>query len=216
MNKVKDKSKMKRGKQSAPNKVVLKNGPGLPKIMSVTLRAASTWNLAYDGTFRTMGFGCNTPFSPFQTYTTAEVPSYIGYLTLAYEQCYVRASRIRVETINSTVADSISIALGKDGNLSGSHTLNSIGEQNGGRTSVIGYFSGGSNRGILVSDFRPGKDMGIPVNSPDNICTGGNPPNPYFWILGLQSVAGGTGNVGFKVIVEYDLDFVQLVSPPPP
>jgi hypothetical protein len=149
------------------------------------------------------------------TATTGEVPSYLGYLTQAYENLYVVRSRIHVELINSTVADSISVALGFDGNTAGATTINTLSETRDGVGKTIGYYSAGNNKAVLSSVFTPERFMSIPPNSVNNICVGGAPPDQYYWILGMQSIAGGTGNLGARVVVEYDVVFTQLVAPPP-
>jgi hypothetical protein len=190
-------------------------GWGLPPHLGCKLKMSTTWNINHAGTFQTFGFSCNNPYQPCQTATTDEVPSYIGFLTQAYENLYVVRSKIRVELINSTVADSISVALGYDGNTAGATTINTLSETRDARGTTVGYYSAGNNKAVLSSQFTPERFLSIPPNSVNNICVGDAPPDQYYWVLGLQSIAGGTGNVGARVVVEYDVVFTQLVAPPP-
>jgi hypothetical protein len=208
--------RQKRAAQKMRNKLALYKGIGPGHTMAVTLCVSSQYNATHAGTLQTFGFATNYPAGPFQSFTTSEKPSYIDWLTLAYEAVYTRASRITVTAINSTVPDSIQFVLAKDGNTLGSHTINSLGEMRDSRSALAGYYTGGSNQVVLRSQFTPRGDMGIIPSSPDNICTlGAAPPNPYFWILGQQAVGAGTGNVALKIEIQYDLEFVQLISPAP-
>jgi hypothetical protein len=203
-------------KQARRNKLVLYKGIGPPHECAITLKVSSQYNANHAGTLQTFGFVCNHPASPFATFTTSEAPSYLAWMSVAYESCFTRAARIKVNVINSTVADSIQIVIAKDGNLTGTHTINSLGEMRDAHSRLVGYYTGGSNQAVLNSQFSPMGDMGIASNSPDNISVvGAAPPNPYNWILGMQSIAGGTGNVAIRVEIEYDLEFIQLVSPAP-
>jgi hypothetical protein len=176
---------------------------------------STTWNINHAGSFQMFGFSCNNPYQPCLTATTGEVPSYLSFLTQAYENLYVVQSRMHVELINSTVADSLSIALGFDGNTAGATTINTLAETRGAVSETIGYYSAGNNKAVLRSQFTPERYLSIPPNSVNNICVGGAPPDQYYWILGMQSIAGGTGNLGARVVVEYDVVFTQLVAPPP-
>lgn len=215
---VKTKTKQKRtkgSKQVATSKLKLVDNPGMPDTFHIVLRASSSWNLNHAGTLNTMGFGCNTPFSPYYTYTLAEAPSYLTWLTNTYDTCYTKRSRIHVELVNSNVNDSLTVALGYESDLTGTPTINEIAESHGAKSSVVGHYSGGANRTKLMSHFTPMELMRVPYNSPLNLCASGSPPNPYYWILGVKSIAGGSGNIGIKVIVEYDLEFAQLAKPAP-
>jgi hypothetical protein len=183
--------------------------------MGISLRASTTWNINHAGSFQTFGVACNNPYQPFVTATTSELPSYLSYLSQAYENLYVRSSRIHVQLINSTVSDSISVALGFDGNTTGTTNINTLAETRDAVSNVIGYYSAGNNKFNMSSSFTPERYLSIAWNSPNNECEGAAPPDPYYWILGLQSIAGGTGNVGARIVVEYDVEFAQLVAPPP-
>lgn len=210
------KRQSKATKAPRSGKLVLFKGIGPPHSCPITLRVSSQYNANHAGTLQTFGFVCNYPASPFSTFTTSEAPSYLAWMSVAYESVYTRAARIHINVINSTVADSLQLVIAKDGNTAGSHTINSLGEMRDSVSKLVGYYTGGSNQVSLTSHFTPGGDMGISAKSPDNISiAGAAPPNPYNWILGLQSVAGGTGNVAIRVMIEFDLEFVQLVSPAP-
>lgn len=213
---MKSKKKDKVAKASRNNKLVVMKGVGPPHKMPITLKVSSQYNANHAGTLQTFGFVCNYPASPFSSFTTSEAPSYLAWMSIAYEQCYTRAARITINVINSTVADTLQLVLAKDGNTTGAHTINSLGEMRDSVSKLTGYYTGGSNQVALTSHFSPGGDMGIQASSPDNISvSGAAPPNPYNWVLGLQSVAGGTGNVAIRVMIEFDLEFIQLVSPAP-
>lgn len=203
-----------RARVQTVEKVVLP-GWGLTPKLGITLRATSVFNVTHAGTFQTYGVSCNNPYMPFITTTTSEVPSYLTYLSLAYSQLYTLSSRVRVEVLNSTCNDSIAVALGYDGNVSGTTSINTLSETRDSVSSTLGYYTGGNNRAVLQGSFTPMRYLGIASNSPDNICTGGAPPNQYYWVFGLQSVAGGTGNVCVRFVVEYDVVFSELVAPPP-
>jgi hypothetical protein len=191
-------------------------GWGLTPKLGVTLRAASVWNINHAGSFQTYGVSCNNPYQPFITATTTEVPSYLSYLSLAYQRVYTVASRVTVELVNSTVADTIACAVAMDGDTVGTTNINTLSETRAAQCRSIGYYSGGSNRAVLRSSFSPRQYIGVPPSSPDNTCVvGAAPPNQYYWIVGLQSVAGGTGNVSARIVVEYDVVFSELISPPP-
>jgi len=204
-----------KGRVQQPEMVVIP-GWGLTPKLGVTLRAATVWNINHAGSLQTYGVSCNNPYQPFVSATTTEVPSYLAYLSLAYERVYTVASRVTVELINSTVSDSIATALAMDGNTSGATSINTLSETRDAQCRTIGYFSAGSNRAVLRSSFTPRQFLAVPASSPDNTClAGAAPPDQYFWIAGLQSVAGGTGNVSARIVVEYDVVFSELISPPP-
>jgi hypothetical protein len=188
----------------------------MPKDFGITVRAVSAWNLNHAGSLQTPGFGCNTPYNPFLTFTTSEQPAYVTWLQQCYANYYTVKSHIKVELINSTVADTVMVALGKDGNISGTHTYNEVAEQYGAVSGAVGHYTGGSNRLILQSSFKPMVDLGVPASNSKNVGdTGSDPSDPYNWILAIQAIAGGTGNIAAKVTVEYDLVFSQLESPSP-
>jgi len=205
----------KRGKSNS-SKVTLHRGVGLPPKFGTTLRASTAWNLNHAGTIQRFGVTCNDPYRPFATFTTAEIPAYLTYLSQAYDQVYVIRSRVHVELINSTVADSIAMTLGFDSDTAGTPAYNDIAESRDAQSRMVGYYTVGNNMTTFNSEYTSREYQGIPADSPDNICKAGvAPPNPYYWIAGLQSVAGGTGNVGARVIVEYDVVFAELKLPSP-
>lgn len=215
-NMVKRQRKQQKLANSNSSKVVLHRGVGLPPRLGTTLRASTAWNLNHAGTFQPFGVTCNDPYRPFATYTTAEIPAYLTYLSLAYDQVYVIRSRVHVELINSTVADSIATAIGFDGNTGGTPSYDNVAESREAQSRLVGYYTGGSNMVVFNSSYSPEKFQGVAPNSVDNICkAGAAPPNPYYWIAGIQSVAGGTGNVGARIIVEYDVVFAELKLPSP-
>jgi len=205
----------KRGKSNS-SRLVLHRGVGLPPRLGTTLRASTAWNLNHAGTVQPFGVTCNDPYRPFATYTTAEIPSYLTFLSLAYDQVFVTHARVHIELVNSTVADSLATTLGFDGNTGGTPSYNDVAESRDAQSRLIGYYTAGNNMAAFNSDYSPEKYQGIAANSPDNICkAGAAPPNPYYWIAAVQSVAGGTGNVGARIIVEYDVVFAELKMPSP-
>jgi len=198
------------------SKVVLHRGVGLPPRLGITLRASTAWNLNHAGTGQAFGITCNDPYRPFTTYTTTELPAYLTFLSQAYDQLYVIRSRVRVELINSTVADSLGTALGFDGNTGGTPTYEDVVESRDSQSRMIGYYTAGNNMAQYYSSYTPEKYQGVACNSPDNICkAGAAPPNPYYWIGAILSIAGGTGNVGARIVVEYDVVFAELKLPSP-
>jgi hypothetical protein len=206
----------KRKANESNSKVSLPRKIGLPPKMRITLRATTAWNLNHAGAFQPAGVTCNDPYRAFATYTTAEIPAYLTYLSQAYDQLYVSSARLRVEMVNSTVADSIAITLGFDSNTAGTPTFDNVAESRDAQSRMIGYYSAGNNRAVFQGTYTPERYQGISANSPDNICkAGAAPPNPYYWIAGIQSVAGGTGNVGARFVVEYDCVFAELKQPSP-
>ena len=215
-NMVKRHSTQTKGEESSSSEVVVHRGVGLPPKFGVTLRGTTAWNLNHAGSFQPFGVTCNDPYRAFATYTTSEIPSYLTFLSLAYDQLYVVRSRVRIELVNSTVADSIATVLGFDGNTAGTPTYDNVAESRDAKSRLVGYYSAGNNMSVFNSSYTPVKYQGIAPNSPDNICkAGAAPPNPYYWIGGIQAVAGGTGNVAARVIVEYDVVFTELKMPPP-
>lgn len=207
---------MARGRQNERvQKIVRFPRWGFPSKLGMTLRASTSYNVAYAGTLVTHGVSCNNPFQPFITVTTTEVPSYLTFVSLAYDKIYVERATIRVEYVNSTVADSITTVLANDGTTSGVYTLNTLAESHDSQSRVIGYYSAGNNRADLHHQFTPQRYLGIAPNSADNMCNGGAPANQYYWVVGMQSVAGGTGNVAIRIVVEYDVVCTELASPSP-
>ena len=206
----------KDGGSSNSSELVVHRGVGMPPRLGITLRATTAWNLNHAGSFQPFGVTCNDPYRPFATYTTSEIPSYLTYLSLAYDQLYVLRSSVRIELINSTVSDSLATVLGFDSNTAGTPTYDNVAESRDAQSRLIGYYSAGNNMSVFNSSYTPTKYQGIAPNSPDNICkAGAAPPNPYYWIGGIQAVAGGTGNVATRIIVEYDVAFTELKMPSP-
>lgn len=188
----------------------------MPPHFEVTLRASTAWNLNHAGSLQTAGVTCNDPYHPFVNYTTAEIPAYLTYLSQAYDQLYVVRSRIRVELVNSTVADSIATCLALDSNSAGLPTYDEQAESRDAQSRMIGYYSAGSNMAVFHGSYTPMRYQSIAANSPDNMCkAGAAPPNPYYWITSIRSVAGGTGNVAARIMVEYDVAFAELKQPSP-
>lgn len=173
-------------------------------------------NLGHAGTLQSVGMCCNDPYRAFVNITTSEVPAYLAFMSQAYDNLYVVQSRVRAEVINSTVSDSILTVLSYDGTDTGTITINDAAESYNASARTIGYFSAGNNRAVHNGVYTPGRYQGVAPNSPDNICKGGAaPPNPYYYVLSVQTVAGGTGNIATHIEVEYDVCFTELKKPSP-
>lgn len=205
----------KRGKSNS-SIVVLHKGVGLPPRLRTTLRVNATWNINHAGTSQTFGFTCNDPYRPCITFTTLEIPAYLTFLSQAYDRLFVISARIHLELINSNIVDSIATTMGYDSNLTGTPVFDNVAESRDAQSHSIGHFSGGSNKVSFNMRYTPEKYQALPHNSPDNICVAGaGPPNPYYWICAIQSIAGGSGNVGARVTIEYDTEFAELKLPSP-
>lgn len=191
-------------------------GVGMSEKLQCTLRASTVYNLAHTSAIKQAAVGCNTPYAPFRTETTSELPGYITFLNTAYDNVFVREARIVVEIVNSTVADSITTVLSYDADSSVSTDIKELSEQRYSKTQTLGYFSAGSNRTVHRGTFTPQGFLGINPNNSSNTCYGAtDPADPYFWVISAKSVGGGEGNVAYRVTVEYDLEFSQLKSPQP-
>lgn len=188
---------------------------GLPPVGRYTLKATSAYNLSTAGTRITHAVGCNTPFQPFRTVTTTVVPQYLTYLAQAWDRVYVRESRIKVEIVNTTVADSIFVVLSMDGNTSVATDINALADLRFSKSDTLGYFTGGNTKTVFTGVFKPQTHLGIPANSAENVCLGGDPSDPYFWAITEEPSAATVGNLAYRVSVEYDLVFSELKSPAP-
>lgn len=181
----------------------------------MTVRMATRYNTDHTGAISSQAFGCNTPIAPCRTVTTGEVPSYLTWMRLAYDRGYVVTSRIRVQVINTTVADSLMVVLSHDGNTNVSTDIDVLAETRHARSGMVGYYSGGKNSIVFNDSYAPRKFQAMSWNSADNAFTTGDPANPYFWLVSVQSVAGGVGNIAYSVSIEYDIEFAELTAPPP-
>jgi len=215
-----NKSSAKRKSQKSDDWAITANlvtlpGVGLPPKLRMKVRAVSNHAYAIAGSTVSHAIGCNTPITPFRTVTTTNVPAYIDWLHDAYENIYTVRAHITVELLNVTVADSVFTVLSYDSDTTVSTDIASLGEQRGSKSRVLGYFSAGSNKAVLSSEFRPEINLGIPYNSVNNLCTTGDPADPYFWVISVKSAGGGTGNIAYRIIVDYDVEFDQLIAPTP-
>ncbi len=186
----------------------------MPRHYQTTLKFS-----AYDlrtlvaATTNAMAFGCNTPNQPSRTFTTTETPGYWTRLFALYQHAYTVKSTIRVEVVNATVADAILCVLANDNNTTSPSDLNELIERTGSAKQTLGYFSGGDARAVFTHTWTPKPFLGVPADSPDNIVDTGDPPNPFFWLVGLRSLGGGTGNVAVSVTILYELVFSELLLP---
>lgn len=208
-------NKMTRGSHQQTTQIVRLPRWGLPPQLGVTLKVSSLYNVSSAGSLIAHAISCNNPFQPFVTTTTSEVPAYLTYLSLAYQQLYVERANVRIEVVNSTVPDSVSTVLAIDGTPGGGHTMNTLAESLDSQARVIGYYTAGNNRAVLQHQFTPQRYLSIPPNSADNMCTGGPPIDEYFWILGMQPISAGSGNIGVRIVVEYDVVLTEFVTPSP-
>lgn len=189
---------------------------GLPDRLRMTFRAVERHNLALTDAISSIAIGCNTVAAPFKTVSGGEVCQYYEWIKAAYDRAYVIRSRIHVQIINTTVADSVLACLSYDGDTTVSTNMNSLCELPHSKDKLIGYFAAGTNSATFTNSYSPMKFQGFAYNSPENASDGlSEPSNPYYYILSLQSVAAGTGNMSVKVTVEYDVELTERISPPP-
>jgi len=137
------------------------------------------------------------------------------YLALAWDRVYVQESRIKVEVVNTTVADSVFMVLSMDGNTSSATDINELADLRFSKSGVLGYYTGGNTRVVFTGVFKPQTHLGIAANSANNVCLGGDPADPYFWIITEEPASGTTGNLAYRISIEYDLVFSELKSPAP-
>lgn len=189
--------------------------PGMPSRQRITLRAVANYSVAVATPIVSHAIGCNTPNQPFRTVSTTDTPGYLSWLQDAYEHCFTRASRIRIELINTTVGDSIFTVLSRDSDTTVSTNISDLAETRRAQSKVLGYFSAGTNMVRFTDEFRPYQALGVAWNSPDNKVGVGDPALPYYWIVSVKTSGGGTGNVAYRVIVDYDLEFADLKAPAP-
>jgi len=182
----------------------------------MTVRASCRFTEAVtSGSIFSYAIGCNTPITPFKTAQTGEVPSYLTWMKTAYDRGYTVRSRLRVEFINGTIADSLMCVQSYDGDTSVSTSIDTLAESRHAQSAVIGYYSGGKNAVTMYADYSPFKFQGFAYNSPDNAFTSADPPQPYYWIVSFRSLTGGVGNMTVMMTVEYDIEFAELTVPPP-
>jgi len=194
--------------------MVVHRGIGMPRQFRTKVRMVTTGVASITGTATILGYGCNTPGQPCRSTTTTEVPAYFTKLAGLYDRVYTLSSRITVQTVNTTVADSVQVVLSNDGNIIVPGSMLELMERTGARSSVLGYYTGGSTAWSASSGWTPRPFIGVSPDSPDNTSVGSaDPPNPYFWVLAMQSLGGGTGNLAYKAIIEYDLVFHELTNP---
>jgi hypothetical protein len=188
---------------------------GMPSRMRIWLRAAASYTAITGASTVSHAIGCNTPNAPFRTVATTNIPGYLTWLQDAYEHAFTIKSRIKIELINTTVADSVFSVLSRDSDTVVSTNIDELAETYKAQSKVMGYFSAGTNSVWYYDEFVPMEALGIAWNSPDNLVTTGDPANPYFWVITIKSSGGGIGNVTYRVTVEYCLEFAQLKAPAP-
>jgi len=187
----------------------------MPAVFRVSLRATSTYSTNIVGVQQSFAVGCNTPFQPFRTVTTSIVPQYMAFLGTAYDRVYVERAYIRVEVVNSTMPDAVYVVLSYDGNTTASTDINELADARYAQSHTLGYYSGGDTHTAFTAEFTPERLLGIPASSSENVCLGGDPIDPMFWVLSIKPAAATTGNVAFKINVVYDLVFSELKMPAP-
>lgn len=215
-----DKSRAKHKQQKGDEGAITSNlvvlpGVGLPARMRLRVRAVSSHAYPISTSIVSHAIGCNTPLLPFKTATTTNVPAYIDWLHNAYEDIYTVRAHIRVELLNVTVADSVFAVLSFDSDTTVATDISALAEQRGSRSNTLGYFSAGSNKTVMTSVFTPEVNLGIPYNSVDNKVNTTDPADPYYWIVSVKSAGGGSGNIAYRIIVDYDIEFDQLIAPTP-
>jgi len=136
-------------------------------------------------------------------------------IAAAYDRVYVERAHITVELVNSTMADAVFTVLYCDGNTSVTTDINEAACTRFAQSHTLGYYTGGDTKVVFRSVFTPERNLGIPAKSAENVCLGGDPSDPYFWVISVKPSAGVTGNVAYKIRVEYDLVFSELKAPTP-
>lgn len=204
---------MVRKTQEVDNRVVRSRGVGMPRQFRTTLRFAYNGTVAVTGVNQGIAFGCNTPNQPNRTVGTTETPAYYTKLAALYDRVYTNASKITVRVVNVTVADGTQLVLSNDGNSSVPTNIFDSMERTGAQSGILGHYQGGDSQVCFEHQWTPKPFIGVPPDSPDNTVVAADPPNPYFWFVSLQTLGGGTGNVVFQVVVEYDVTFHELTLP---
>lgn len=199
-------------KQPVSNEICIHRGVGMPKRFQTTLRTVFSGNLAATGTSNTLGFGCNTPNQPIRA-VADEKPGYWARLYALYDRAYTLRSRIRVEVVNVTVNDGVRVVLSHDSTNVTSSVINDLAEKEGATEKMLGHFSGGRVLFDATHEWNPAGFISVRPDSTANTVAGGDPPDPYFWILAYQTAAGGTGNMVYKVVIEHEVVFSELTFP---
>jgi hypothetical protein len=199
-------------KQPVTNEIVIHRGVGMPKRFRTTLRAVYNGNIAVTGTAQTLGFGCNTPNIPIRG-DSEERCGYWDKLYALYDRAYTISSQIHFELVNVTVNDGVRVVLSHDSTSLTSANVNSLAEKEGATEMLLGHYSGGRVVYRASHQWNPAGFIGVAPSSVANTVAGGDPPDPYFWIVSTQTAGGGTGNLVYKVVIEYDVVFAELTFP---
>jgi len=204
---------MVRNTERSSNQIVVSRGVGMPRQLRTTLRFAYNGVVAVTGTNTGLAFGCNSPNQPNRSVGTTETPAYYTKLAALYDRVYTNSSRITIELVNVTTADAVQTVLSNDGNTTVPTNIYESMERTGAKASVLGHYQGGDTRVVFTHAWKPKPFIGVPPESPDNTVVAADPPNLYAWFIALQTLGGGTGNVAYQVVIEYDLTFHELTLP---
>lgn len=195
------------------NKMVVSKGIGMPKQFRCKLRFAFNGVVAVTGTNTGLAWGCNTPNQPNRSVSTTETPGYYTKLAGLYDRVYTVSSTIRYQAVNVTVADAVQIVLSNDGNSVVPTNIFEAMERTDAKDSILGHYQGGSTVARFNHQWFPKPFIGVPPDSPDNTVVAADPPNTYLWFVDMQTLGGGTGNVAYQVVIEYDVVFHELTLP---
>jgi len=195
------------------NRIVVSRGIGMPKQLRTKLRFCYNGVVAVTGTNAGLAYGCNSPNQPNRTVGTTETPGYYTKLAALYDRVYTNSSTISVQLVNVTVADGVQVVLSNDSNSTVPTNIYEAMERTGAESSILGHYQGGDTQALFKHRWTPKPFIGVLPDSPDNTVVAADPPNPYFWFTEFQSLGGGTGNVAYQVVIEYDLTFHELTLP---
>jgi len=200
-------------KEASGNNVVISRGVGMPKQFRCKLRFAYNGVVAVTGTNAGLAWGCNSPNQPNRSVGTTETPGYYTKLAALYERVYTVSSAIRYQAVNVTTADAVQIVLSNDSDSSVPTNIYESMERADALDGILGHYQGGSTVFRSSHRWEPKPYIGVPPDSPDNTVVAADPPNPYYWFVSMQSLGGGTGNVAYQVVIEYDVVFHELKLP---
>jgi len=199
--------------EGVANQMVVSRGIGMPRQFRTRLRFAFNGTVAVSGTNTGIAWGCNTPNQPNRTVSTTETPGYYTKLAALYSRVYTVSSSIKLSVVNVTTADGVQFVLSNDSDSSVPTNIYESMERTGAHSGMLGHYQGGRAMEHASHQWSPKPFIGVSPDSPDNTVVAADPPNPYFWFMELQSLGGGTGNVVYQVVIEYDVVFHELVLP---
>lgn len=185
----------------------------MPRQFRTKLRFAYNGTVSVSGTNTGIAWGCNTPNQPNRSVGTTETPGYYTKLAALYDRVYTVGSHINVAIVNVTTADGVQVVLANDSNATVPTSIYEAMERTGAQSGMLGHYQGGDAVVRFQHQWHPKPFIGVPPDSPDNTVVAADPPNPYMWFVELQTLGGGTGNVVYQVVIEYDVVFHELTLP---